>query len=123
MGRQTSGHVNSAELFRTLDEVIATGEAVEVRRPGGTVRLVPSTGDSRLTRPRPHADRVVGNAARRRVAGRRLVGISMLFRLHRQLGRHQPIEADALFGGFGRQCPVQRRRHPDEQATAEVPFR
>jgi len=33
-----------AELFRTLDEVIATGEAVEVRRSAGTVRLVPSTG-------------------------------------------------------------------------------
>jgi len=52
-----------AELFRTLDEVIATGEAVEVRRSAGTVRLVPSTGDSRLTRLRPQADRVVGDAA------------------------------------------------------------
>lgn len=52
-----------AELFRTLDEVIATGEAVEVRRPGGTVRLVPATGDNRLTRLRPHPDCVVGDAA------------------------------------------------------------
>jgi len=52
-----------AELFRTLDEVIATGEVIEVRRPSGTVRLVPCASDSRLARLRPHPGCIVGDAA------------------------------------------------------------
>ena len=50
-----------AELFKTLDQVIATGEAVEVKRLGGRVRLVAAVGGSRLTRLRPHPGVIVGD--------------------------------------------------------------
>ena len=52
-----------AELFRTLDRVIATGEPVEVERPGGWVRLVAAAPAGRLSRLRAHPGCIVGDAA------------------------------------------------------------
>lgn len=52
-----------AKVFRTPEEVIATGEAVDMRRPGGAVHLVPRAGDSRLVRLQPHPGCIVGDAA------------------------------------------------------------
>lgn len=50
-----------AELFKTLDHVIATGEAVEVKRPGGRVRLVAAAAGNRLARLRLHPGCIVGD--------------------------------------------------------------
>lgn len=50
-----------AELFKTLDHVIATGEAVEVKRPGGRVRLIAAAGGNRLARLRPHPGAILGD--------------------------------------------------------------
>lgn len=60
--RLTATHLR-AELFKTLDQVIATGEPFEVERPGGRVRLVPAAPSGRLARLRPHPGRVDGDAA------------------------------------------------------------
>ncbi len=49
------------ELFKTLDQVVAKGEAVEIERPGGTVRIVPAASDSRLARLSLHPGTVSGN--------------------------------------------------------------
>lgn len=57
----TATHLRT-KLFKTLDQVIATGEAVEIRRPGGWVRLQASTSGNRLARLRPHPGTVVGDA-------------------------------------------------------------
>lgn len=58
----TATHLR-AELFKTLDRVVATGEVVEVSRPGGTVRIVAATSGSRLARLVPHPGTIVGDAA------------------------------------------------------------
>jgi hypothetical protein len=50
------------ELFSTLDQVVATGEAVEVRRPGGSVRIVRENSSSRLAALRHHPGIINGNA-------------------------------------------------------------
>ncbi len=50
-----------AELFKTLDHVIATGEPVEIQRPGGRVRLVAARTGNRLARLRPHQGCIVGD--------------------------------------------------------------
>ena len=52
-----------AELFKTLDRVVATGEPVEVERPGGWVRLVAASPVGRLSRLRAHPGCIVGDAA------------------------------------------------------------
>lgn len=59
--RLTATHLR-AELFKTLDQVISTGEPVEVERPGGRVRLVPAAPSGRLARLRPHPGCIVGEA-------------------------------------------------------------
>jgi len=53
-----------ANLYRILDRVLDTGEAVEVERKGRRVRLVPGespTGDDLLARLTPHPDYIVGD--------------------------------------------------------------
>jgi hypothetical protein len=53
-----------AELFKTLDQVVTTGEAVEVQRPGGKVCIVPATesgSGGRLARLRRHPGTIVGD--------------------------------------------------------------
>jgi len=52
-----------AELFKTLDRVVSTGEPVEVERPGGLVRLVAAAPAGRLARLQPHPGCIVGDAA------------------------------------------------------------
>lgn len=44
----------AADLFGTLDRVLATGDPVEIRRPSGTVRIVRADTASRLANLRPH---------------------------------------------------------------------
>jgi antitoxin (DNA-binding transcriptional repressor) of toxin-antitoxin stability system len=57
----TATHLRK-ELFKTLDSVVATGEPVEIRRPGGTARIVAAASGSRLARLQPHPGTVVGDA-------------------------------------------------------------
>lgn len=60
----TATHLRT-ELFKTLDRVVATGETIEVQRPGGKVRIVAAedmgTG-SRLARLQRHPGTIVGDA-------------------------------------------------------------
>ncbi len=51
-----------SELFATLDQVVATGEAVEIRRPGGSVRIVRENFSSRLAALKPHPGVINGDA-------------------------------------------------------------
>lgn len=51
-----------AELFSTLDHVVATGEAVEIQRPSGSVRIVRDTSAQRLAGLRPHPGIINGDA-------------------------------------------------------------
>lgn len=50
-----------SELFATLDQVVATGEPVEIRRPGGLVRIVRESSTSRLAALTPHPGVVNGD--------------------------------------------------------------
>ena len=50
-----------ATLFRTLDQVLTSGEAIEVARPGGTVRIAPSAQSGRLARLSRHPGTIVGD--------------------------------------------------------------
>lgn len=59
----TATHLR-AELFKTLDRVVATGESVEVQRPGGKVRIVSAVegmAGNRLARLQPHPGTIVGD--------------------------------------------------------------
>jgi hypothetical protein len=51
-----------ANLFRTLDQVAATGEAISIERPAGTLRIVPAH-TSRLGALKPHPGIITGDAA------------------------------------------------------------
>lgn len=51
-----------AELFSTLDNVLATGEAVEVKRPNGSVRIVRNQSTTRLAALKSHPGTINGNA-------------------------------------------------------------
>lgn len=51
-----------AELFSTLDHVVATGTPVEVQRPGGAVRIVRDSS-ARLDALTPHPNTINGDAA------------------------------------------------------------
>jgi hypothetical protein len=51
-----------AELFSTLDHILATGDVVEVQRPGGSVRLVRDPSSQRLAALKPHPNTINGNA-------------------------------------------------------------
>lgn len=51
-----------AELFSTLDHILATGEAVEIKRPGGSVRLIRDQSTQRLAALKPHPNTINGNA-------------------------------------------------------------
>jgi antitoxin (DNA-binding transcriptional repressor) of toxin-antitoxin stability system len=54
-----------AELYRILDEILETGEPVEVTRATGTVVIKPALSERRARRskrtPRPNPDLVVGD--------------------------------------------------------------
>ena len=50
-----------AELFSTLDHVVATGEAVEIQRPSGSVRIVRDNSALRLAGLKPHPGIINGN--------------------------------------------------------------
>jgi hypothetical protein len=50
------------QLFRTLDQVLATGDPVEIQRPGGSVRIVSDTAARRLASLTPHPGTINGNA-------------------------------------------------------------
>lgn len=49
------------ELFSTLDHVLATGEPVEIERPGGSVRIVRDIPTRRLAGLTPHPGTINGN--------------------------------------------------------------
>ena len=51
-----------SKLTSTLDHVIATGEVVEIERPGGLVRIVRETPARRLATLKPHPGVINGNA-------------------------------------------------------------
>lgn len=51
-----------ADVYRILDEVLATGQPVEIRRGGRTLLIVSADAStSRLARLRPRPDLVVGD--------------------------------------------------------------
>jgi len=56
----TATHLR-ASLFRTLDQVLTSGEPVEVARPGGTLRIVPAERGGRLARLSGHPGTIVGD--------------------------------------------------------------
>lgn len=52
-----------ADVYRILDEVLATGEPVEIQRGGRTLLIVSADASTpRLARLRPRPDLVVGDA-------------------------------------------------------------
>lgn len=51
-----------AELFSTLDHVVATGETIEIQRPGGSVCIVRNTATRRLEALTLHPGTINGNA-------------------------------------------------------------
>jgi hypothetical protein len=50
-----------AELFSTLDHVLATGETVEIKRPNGSVRIIRDASTRRLSALKPHPNTINGN--------------------------------------------------------------
>ncbi|MEW6563626.1 MAG: hypothetical protein AB1400_10440 [Pseudomonadota bacterium] len=50
-----------AELFSTLDHVLATGESIEVKRPAGSVRIVRENTRQRLAALTPHPGIINGD--------------------------------------------------------------
>lgn len=50
-----------AELFSTLDHVLATGNSVEVKRPNGSVRIIRERASLRLAALTPHPGTINGN--------------------------------------------------------------
>ncbi len=50
-----------ADLYRLLDRVLETGQAIEVERNGRRLRIAPVGSDSRLDRLRPHPGYIVGD--------------------------------------------------------------
>jgi len=61
MPKRLSAARLSAELISTLDHVLATGDPVEIERPGGSVRIVRDTSTRRLSRLKPHPGTINGN--------------------------------------------------------------
>jgi hypothetical protein len=59
---QTTATRLRAELFNTLDYIVATGESVEVQRPGGCVRIVRDNSTSRLAALQSHPGIINGDA-------------------------------------------------------------
>lgn len=59
--------VNASQLrkdvYRLLDQVLATGQPLEVERNGRRLRITPAAGGSRLDRVTPRPDLVTGDAA------------------------------------------------------------
>jgi hypothetical protein len=49
------------DIYRLLDQVLSTGEPLEIERKGRTLRLVPDQPASRLSRIRVHPDVVIGD--------------------------------------------------------------
>jgi prevent-host-death family protein len=48
-------------IYRLLDEVLATGKPLEIERKGRRLRIVPAEPHSRLERIRPHRGAIVGD--------------------------------------------------------------
>jgi hypothetical protein len=51
-----------ADLFSTLDQVLATGDAVEIQRSNGSVRIVRNASSQRLAGLKPHPGTINGDA-------------------------------------------------------------
>lgn len=52
-----------ANIYKILDRVLSTGEAVEIRRKNGRVMLVPAAKTSKLDRLQPRDDYLSGDPA------------------------------------------------------------
>lgn len=61
MPKRLSASRLSAELISTLDHVLATGDPVEIERPGGSVRIVRDISTRRLAGLTPHPGTINGN--------------------------------------------------------------
>jgi hypothetical protein len=48
-------------IYRLLDEVLATGRPLEIERKGRRLRIIPVDEPSRLGRLVPHPDAIVGD--------------------------------------------------------------
>jgi len=49
------------DIYRLVDEVLETGEALEITRKGRTLRIVPETAPDRLARIRAFPDLINGD--------------------------------------------------------------
>lgn len=49
------------DVYRLLDDVLATGEPLEIRRNGRTLRVIPDQPISRIDLIRPNLDLIVGD--------------------------------------------------------------
>lgn len=49
------------DIYRLLDQVLETGDALEVDRKGRRLRIVPDEPVSKLNRLQPHPDAIVGD--------------------------------------------------------------
>lgn len=50
-----------ANLFKTLDAILETGEAVEIIRHGRKIRITADPPTSRMARLTPHPDAIIGD--------------------------------------------------------------
>lgn len=51
------------DIYRILDQVLETGQAVEIERKGKLLRIVPADGVAPTDRLQPIADLIVGDPA------------------------------------------------------------
>ena len=59
--RRVTATALRADVYRILDEILATGEGVEIERDGEIIELVPRDRPSKLDRIVPHPDHIVGD--------------------------------------------------------------
>jgi len=50
------------DVYRLLDQVVDSGEVIEVRRKGKLIRIEPAGGGSKLKSLKPHPDAICGDA-------------------------------------------------------------
>ncbi len=50
-----------ADLYRVIDQILETGEPIEIERNGRRLRIVPAEAASRLAALRPHPDYLSGD--------------------------------------------------------------
>ncbi len=59
-------HITATQLrkdvYRLLDQVVDSGEVIEVKRKGKLIRIEPAGGENKLESLKPHPDTICGDA-------------------------------------------------------------